>query len=279
MNNSFFSIVIPSYNRAKVILPAINSVLTQTFQDFELIIADDGSTDETRSVVESLNDPRIKYYYQSNAGPSAARNFGSQKAIGKYLVFLDSDDSAERNWLQEFYNVINTKQEADLICCGIKKETKDHAWKVVLPSEGRYLFKKEKTLFLAGAFCVKREIFLSVGGYDVKLKFSENTDLRFKILSQTKQAFSIDKPLVLYNYTTKGAENKLNKAYGNLRFINNNKMLLKGSRMLLSNLLYLQGSLFLDLGRKHYARKFFKLSFNVNPVKIKSLIKLVSLYR
>ena len=90
--SSFFSIVIPTYNRAQLIVKAIESVLQQTFSDWELIIVDDGSTDNTKDVVQSYSDKRIIYLYQKNAERSEARNNGIRNATGQYICFLDSDD-------------------------------------------------------------------------------------------------------------------------------------------------------------------------------------------
>ena len=90
------SVIIPTYNRAQVVGEAIDSVLSQTYNDLELIVVDDGSQDETRSVVSSYNS-QVTYLHQEHQGVSAARNRGIELARGKYLSFLDSDDL----WLKE----------------------------------------------------------------------------------------------------------------------------------------------------------------------------------
>ncbi len=89
-----FSIVVPTYNRARLITKAIDTVVAQTFADWELIIVDDGSTDNTKEVVEKylVQDKRIKYIYQKNAERCAARNNGIENSSGEYICFLDSDD-------------------------------------------------------------------------------------------------------------------------------------------------------------------------------------------
>jgi len=86
------TVVIPSYNRTQFIAEAIQSVLEQTFRDFELIVVDDGSTDDTAAVVGDFTDPRLRYVYQTNQERSAARNHGLRLAQGEYVAFLDSDD-------------------------------------------------------------------------------------------------------------------------------------------------------------------------------------------
>ena len=109
MNEIYFSIIIPSFNRASFLSKAINSVINQSFQNWELIIVDDGSTDNTRDLVDGyiLNDKRIKYIYQENAERSAARNNGINRAKGNYICFLDSDDQYHYSHLQNFVDLIN----------------------------------------------------------------------------------------------------------------------------------------------------------------------------
>ncbi len=92
MSSPFFTIVIPAYNRAKLIGKSISSVLSQTYVDFEVIVVDDGSTDFTAEVVKKIADPRILYVRTENRERAAARNTGTQQAKGAYVTFLDSDD-------------------------------------------------------------------------------------------------------------------------------------------------------------------------------------------
>jgi len=86
------SVIIPTYNRAHLVTLAIESVLSQTYQDFEIIVVDDGSRDNTQAIIESISDPKIRYLYQANQGPGAARNTGIRAATGQYVAFLDTDD-------------------------------------------------------------------------------------------------------------------------------------------------------------------------------------------
>jgi glycosyltransferase involved in cell wall biosynthesis len=98
----FFSIVIPLFNKEKHVLGTIYSVLSQTIQDFEIIVVNDGSTDSSSDVVNSVNDPRVKLIEQCNAGVSTARNRGVEESSAKYIVFVDADD----RWLPDFlYNI------------------------------------------------------------------------------------------------------------------------------------------------------------------------------
>lgn len=101
-----FSIIIPTYNRADFLPKAIESVLAQTFADWELIIVDDGSTDNTKDVVSQYSDSRITYIYQENAERSAARNNGITHSVGEYVLFLDSDDYYLSNFLNDLNQAI-----------------------------------------------------------------------------------------------------------------------------------------------------------------------------
>lgn len=94
------SVIIPAYNAARYLKNAVASVLFQTFKDWELLIVDDGSTDDTQAVVNSFTDPRIKYIRQENAGVASARNVGLGQAAGRYIAFLDADDIWIRNKLE-----------------------------------------------------------------------------------------------------------------------------------------------------------------------------------
>jgi len=101
MSDILFSIVIPTYNRENFIVKTIQSVLSQSYSSFELLIIDDGSTDNTEKVVEKVKDERIKYYKKKNAERGSARNYGTNKAEGDYITFLDSDDLLYPKCLEE----------------------------------------------------------------------------------------------------------------------------------------------------------------------------------
>lgn len=125
MKSPFFTIIIPTYNRADKISIAIHSVLTQSFNDFELIIVDDGSSDKTRDTVLSFQDSRIRYYWKNNEERNIARNFGIEKAHGNYVTFLDSDDYLYPNHFQEAYNIITYNDYSEIIHLGYEIRRED----------------------------------------------------------------------------------------------------------------------------------------------------------
>lgn len=110
----FFSVVIPTYNRSSVLPRAIDSVLSQSLQDFELIVVDDGSTDDTESIIQKYSD-KLKYCKVENRGVSAARNIGATNTNGKYLAFLDSDDEWLPNKLQVQAEYFNNNPKSKLV--------------------------------------------------------------------------------------------------------------------------------------------------------------------
>ena len=109
------SVIIPLYNKERTILSSIESVLSQSFQDIELIVVDDGSTDSSVSVVESIDDGRLRLIKQENAGPGAARNTGARQAKGEWLVFLDADDELCKDALTVMHNKCALYPDADII--------------------------------------------------------------------------------------------------------------------------------------------------------------------
>lgn len=110
MKQPFFSIIIPTYNRASFIGNALNSLLTQSFQDFEIIVVDDGSVDETQSVVSECNNDKIKYYKIENVERGGARNYGAKKAEGVFINFIDSDDQVYPHHLEVAHALCNNNQ-------------------------------------------------------------------------------------------------------------------------------------------------------------------------
>ncbi|MGF1578735.1 MAG: glycosyltransferase family 2 protein [Gemmataceae bacterium] len=112
------SVIVPLYNKRPYVERALASILDQSFSDFELIVVDDGSTDEGHKLVEAAGDPRVRVIRQTNAGPGAARNRGIQEAQGELLAFMDADDEWEPDYLQESWNVLESEPQAATVTHG-----------------------------------------------------------------------------------------------------------------------------------------------------------------
>lgn len=117
----YFSIIIPTYNRANSLIKLLHTFFNQTYTNFEIIIVDDGSTDNTEELVKQISDKRIYYYKKNNGGVSSARNFGLKKATAKIINFFDSDDLAYSNHLQLAFNFFETNPNAQTVIF-------DHDW-------------------------------------------------------------------------------------------------------------------------------------------------------
>jgi glycosyltransferase involved in cell wall biosynthesis len=113
-----FSVIIPTYNRSGSIVRALRSVLAQTVTDFEVLVVDDGSTDDTERAVSDVEDHRLSYYKKQNEERSIARNYGVGKAKGEYVTFLDSDDYLYANHLQEATHVIGRYDHPEVFHLG-----------------------------------------------------------------------------------------------------------------------------------------------------------------
>jgi len=200
MNHPIFSIIIPTYNRAKLCLEAVQSVLGQTCESWELIIVDDGSTDDTKEVLKETKDSRFQYVRQENTGPSAARNKGARLARGKYLAFLDSDDL----WLPE---KLATQKEFFLQNPSFRICQTEEIWmrkgKRIYPKkkhkkEAGHIFERALELCLVSpsAVAMEKELFWSVGGFDENLPAAEDYDLWLRILCKHPIGL-VKEPLVI----------------------------------------------------------------------------------
>ena len=114
------SIIIPAYNRENTIRASIESVLKQTINDIEVLVIDDGSTDNTAEVIKSISDKRVKYYYQNNSGACVARNYGIKLAQGEIIAFHDSDDQWLPGKLEEELKALD-ENHADIVFCQMLK--------------------------------------------------------------------------------------------------------------------------------------------------------------
>jgi glycosyltransferase involved in cell wall biosynthesis len=187
MSGPQFSIIIPTYERAAVVPAAIRSVLAQTDPDFELLVVDDGSTDDIAGVVAAFDDERVALHRRPHAGVSATRNAGVALARGEFVVFLDSDDELLPDALAQFRAAAHDR--CDLVLAGWVQASADRRnWRTRLPSgadgrgDGREVgeVRDVRGGFLPGAFAVRTEVLRTAGGYDEELRFGENSALAWR---------------------------------------------------------------------------------------------------
>lgn len=199
MASPFFSIVIPTYNRAHLIEKAVNSVLKQTFKDWELIIVDDGSTDNTMQVISDFlaSDKRIKYFYQENQERSIARNNGIEKATGKYVCFLDSDDYYLENRLLNIKANINKNDVQFLFTDIVFKDSTRSFTKYAVDFCEKNVFNNI-VLSLIGTpqVCIKRNI-LHEFKFNPNLIVGEDLELWLRIATKHPIFYLKNEPSVI----------------------------------------------------------------------------------
>ncbi len=191
MQNNLVSVIIPTYNRADSTLKnAVESAINQTYNNLEIIVVDDGSKDNTKEVLEQINDPRIIYIYQENAGPSAARNNGIRNAKGKYIALLDSDDLWLPEKIEKQVNIAESNQSIGMMCCfGMRynpdtteKNIEYHYCSAKNSSEfiEGLLFAPDKTVTGTSTMLFKREVFDKFGYFETGMRAYEDWDMFFK---------------------------------------------------------------------------------------------------
>lgn len=205
------SIITASYNAASFISNAIDSVLKQTDGDWEYIIIDDGSTDNTREVLCNYSDPRISYHYQKNKGVTAARNLGIKKAKGEYIIFLDADDTLYEDAINSFTYYLTDNDKIGIVS-GIYVHSPNTK---IRPRLRGKLFYNFKLNILVGSYLVSKEILEAVGGYDEKLNYSENWELFIRLIKYCKdneyKIISGDFLTFKYNYNGSDTKNIIRK--------------------------------------------------------------------
>ena len=177
------SVIIPTYNRATLLDEAIRSVLTQTFSDYEIIVVDDGSSEDIQSVVSKHNDLRLRYEALPRGGVSKARNHGIQVAQGKYVAFLDSDDLFLPEKLQKQVALFEQRPDAGMIYSAYTtiNEQVEPQREQPAPSYANYRQMLVACTIATPTVMVRRDILAKVGGFDESMHLAEDIDLWCRI--------------------------------------------------------------------------------------------------
>lgn len=197
------SIVIPLYNKEKAIKTTIYSVLCQTFVDYEVVIINDGSTDSSINVIQSIHDKRIRIITQDNLGVSAARNRGIDEALGEWILFLDADDILLPYALMELYNLVISNQ-VDICCANFYLLTKDYKVKLFNYSFKGVTNNINKQILFGKAFirtgnCLISKKILIHERFNLNLKRYEDLDFFIRITHNRKVLVS-EVPIMIYSY-------------------------------------------------------------------------------
>ena len=179
------TIITPTYNREVLVQNTIRSILNQTYGNWELIIVDDGSTDNTEQAIQPyLVDNRIKYFKKPNSGQADSLNKGSLQATGDYITFLDSDDEAYPGWLQTVHDHI--QQDTGILCAGAVRKFPDGSMVQEGMNEFHFFGETFHLKFTCGSLFIKRSVFEDIGGYDASLRSNIQTDLGYRLLAYLK---------------------------------------------------------------------------------------------
>lgn len=195
------SVVVPLYNKEAHVKNTLNSILVQTIKNFEIIVVNDGSTDESAEVVKNLNDSRIRLINQGNAGVSVARNRGINEAKADLIAFLDGDDEWKTNFLEEILELRDKYPEAGIYAMAYEKSNRGEIkianikgfppapWKGLLPSYFLSTALGDSPI-CSSSVCVPKCTLLDIGMFKVGVKWGEDDDLWGRIALKYPIAFS-----------------------------------------------------------------------------------------
>jgi len=204
------SVIIPAFNAAAFLKEAIDSILQQTYKDIEIIVVDDGSTDNTRSIVESFGD-RIIYIHQQNSGHAIARNTGLKRATGRYFAFLDSDDVWLPEKIKRQVKILEANADAGIVHCDIVKvdlegnEIKKYPRKIKYFHGNMFPYILTRRGHIATSSAIfKKECIERCGYLDETVREwgSEDREFWLRLCKHFKVEY-IDKPLVKYRLRSK----------------------------------------------------------------------------
>lgn len=202
------AVVIPTYNYGRFISRAVESVLSQTLPAAEIVVVDDGSTDNTRAVLENFKD-KVRYVRQENQGVCAARNTGARQSSAAFIAFADADDIWLPTKLEKQIAQFAADEEIGLVHCGMREFNSESGETVRFHLQGGegwvaddlLLWEKPIVIGPGGTIVVKREAFDMVGGFDPQMKVGEDWDFCYRVARRFKLGFV---PEVLVDYRSHG---------------------------------------------------------------------------
>lgn len=235
----------PLYNKEPHVKRALDSVINQTIQDFEIIVVNDGSTDKSADVVKSYSDARIRLINQKNAGVSAARNKGIDEAESRLVAFLDSDDEWMPNYLETILKLREKYPDAGMYVTSLRTEfidnvlmVKDKELRKLIPDEGllnyfKACLKKDASeceLFSTSSVTVPKKIFSETGGFQTGYWWGEDIDMWGRIALKYPVAYSSRVCAIYYQNVVNSASHRKKPVKGH-PFVKTAKEALKLGRV------------------------------------------------
>lgn len=278
------TVIIPVYNGERYLAEAIESVLSQTFGDFELVVVDDGSTDGSQDVALSFFDSRIRYHRQDNGGLSNARNTGIRCAQGELIGMLDSDDRWHPNFLQTLVSSLRTDPDAVAAYCGWRYINRDglplpEIVSMVVPAERLYARLLTGNFILSISVLVRKKAYIQVGSFDERLKAVEDYDMWLR-LSRQHKFIGVHDVLAMYRMSGSNMSDDLSRMYKGMSAVmlkhfgiddGGHEAWTSDKRMAYSTLYQLATVGYLRQGNPERSAEYLRKAINLNPELAKSI--------
>jgi len=288
MNNKYMiSVVIPTHNRCELLESAINSVLNQTYNNFELIIIDDASKDSTEKYIKCLNFDNLIYIKNNySVGGSEARNIGIRRSKGRFIAFLDDDDEWLPNKLKKQIELFKNDSELGLVYTGVRLNFLDLGISYdSIPKVKGFIYNKiliKNWIGITPAVMVKRDALDYSGLFDANIPARQDYDLWIRISKKWKIDY-ISEPLVIsYNRNNLNRiSSDVNNYVKAIEIINKkykediNKLSVKEKSIRKAQQYFFLGSQTVKINNNKLAREYFVKSFCINP-SLKSLISIIT---
>ncbi len=267
------SVIIPAYNAGKYIAETMDSVLVQTYSDFEIIVVDDGSKDQTVSIVKQFKikyPEKVKLIQKENGGPASARNAGIKVAVGEYIAFIDADDLWLPQKLEKQVRYFETQpSQVGIVYTDARSFDKDGIWiNKYYPKFNGKIYKELLNSMLPNlSVMVRKECFQNVGYFEEALDIIEDHDMWLRI-SMKYEVLCLDEMLSLYRQHSQGRSKEIEKTWSrslrvmekHLKMVAGNIELEKAVKNVFSERLYNFGHSYLREGHLLAARQMYERS-------------------
>ncbi len=282
IKNVKITVIIPTYNRERFLSRTVTSVLNQSFSDFELVVVDDGSTDNTKKIIEGFQkkDSRIKYIWQKNSGgPARPKNEGIKKAKGKYIAFLDSDDEWFPEKLEKQLSLITETKNVGIVRCNFWEISNGKKKKINIAKKTENYFSKilEKCFIRSSSsVMVPSYVIKKIGFFDESFRLADDWDMWIRILKRYNFDF-VEEPLFNYYVHSQNISGDINSVLSvkdNINIIKKYKKYYSINKTAKSSVLRYIGTYYLIRNSRSNAKKYFLRAVKAAPFYYRNYINL-----
>lgn len=270
------SVIIPTCDRCHLIERALQSVLGQTFGDYEIIVVDDHSRDDTVEVIKRLQDKRIRCISRSQRGGAAARNTGIEAACGDYLAFLDDDDAWHDSKLQSQVEIFQNRPEVALVYTGAVHihQHNDHVYKTVIPRYRGRIFQtllERNVIGTTSSIMVRKEALLAVGAFDESFPSCQDWDLYLRLAQYWAIDFVPEALVDFYLHPVRITRNNAARIEGRKMILEKYASNINGNRRIMSRHHAAIGRLCCQAGRYQEGRNMLSRALHESPTNASAL--------